>query len=127
MSRFAVTLPFVKPLTEQLAKRERNFTIVVRRDETVRLRSSLVSKSEVLYSTVGTTFVFGFKEWSAVQYSGHHVRLWLLSVERCTVQWAPRSSLALKSGVPYSTVCTTFVFSFKDWSAVQYSGHHVRL
>ena len=90
-------------------------------------RSSLASKSGVLYSIVGTTFVFGFKAWSAVQYSGHHVRLWLQSVECRTVQWAPRSSLASKSGVLYSIVGTTFVFGFKEWSAVQYSGHHVRL
>ena len=139
LSRFAVTLPFVVPLTEQLAKRERNFTVVFRLVETVRPpsslasksgvrghhvrlwlqsvecrtvqwapRSSLASKRGVPYSTVGTTFVFGFKEWSAVQYSGHHVRLWLQRVECCTVQWAPRSSLASKSGVLYSTVGTTF-------------------
>ena len=123
LSRFAVTLPFVVPLTEQLAKRERNFTVVVRLDETVRPPSSLASKSGVR----GHHVLFGFKEWSAVQYSGHHVRLWLQSVECRTVQWAPRSSLASKRGMPYSIVGTTFVFGFKEWSAVQYIGHHVRL
>ena len=104
LSRFAVTLPFVVPLTEQLAKRERNFTVVVRLDETVRPRSSLASKSgvrghHVLFGfkewsavhTVGTTFSLASKSKGAVQYSGHHVRLWLQRVEFCTVQWAPRS------------------------------------